>query len=74
MCDADVGLSFWAKLDAPTPVLPVHRRVQTLDPNKFYVAFQTNEGDTPKILTGMFQGTISEPLPYRATILSCRAD
>ena len=56
MCSfASPNLSFWARLRLPhnqtTPrPLPASDRGMALDRSKYYVTFETNEGDTPRIL------------------------
>jgi hypothetical protein len=70
VCSEAPNLSFWAYLQssasltgrfgeaaraaAPAPPPP-------LQPGKVYVTFQTNEGDTPKIVAGLFGGSWLNP-------------
>ncbi|MCX7598326.1 MAG: GxGYxYP family putative glycoside hydrolase [Armatimonadetes bacterium] len=50
------NMSFWRKVQAEKAKLPTPpRRVKKLE-NKCYLCFQTNEGDTPKILCSFFAG------------------
>jgi hypothetical protein len=54
------NLSFWRSLalhlkTKPLP-LPVHDLGHTLDNNTVYLMFETNEGDTPRILSSQFTG------------------
>ncbi len=49
------NLSFWRKVPAGSPRLPTPPRRAHLE-DKVYLAFQTNEGDTPKILCSFFTG------------------
>ena len=55
MCSGAPNLSFWAKMRSnKTFRLPSRTTDIVLDRSKHYVAFQTNEGDTPKALVGRF--------------------
>jgi len=55
MCSGAPNLSFWAKLPSnKTFRLPSRTTDIVLDRTKHYIAFQTNEGDTPKALVGRF--------------------
>ena len=50
MCAAAPNLSFWRRLQAAAAFrLPERLTSLQLDRSKHYVAFQTNEGDTPKV-------------------------
>ena len=56
MCSfSSPNLSFWAKLKLANGAkqarrLPVNDRGMKLDRSKYYVTFETNEGDTPRVL------------------------
>ena len=54
MCDGAPNLSFWAKVPASTPRLP--SPPSSYGPSPYKVVFQTNEGDTPKIVAGLMSG------------------
>jgi hypothetical protein len=61
VCDAAPNLSFWLHVASKYPTLPYNARNTTLDPTKTYVTFQTNEGDTPKILASIQGGMWLDP-------------
>jgi hypothetical protein len=59
------NLAFWAALGSirrtvPLP-LPQHDRGQALDRDKLYLLFETNEGDTPRILTSQMDSAWLSP-------------
>jgi hypothetical protein len=56
MCDAAPNLSFWLNVAAKPPTLPYHAAAPALQRDALYVAFQTNEGDTPKFAAGLMGG------------------
>lgn len=57
VCDAAPNLSLWARVALEAPVhLPFFASGEPLDASAYYLAFQANEGDTPKILAGLMQG------------------
>jgi hypothetical protein len=56
MCDAAPNLSFWLNVAARPPTLPFHAAAPALERGALYVAFQTNEGDTPKFAAGLMGG------------------
>ena len=57
MCAAAPNLSFWAHVPVDeTPRLPAGPAEAPTLQDKYYIAFQTNEGDTPKILAGLMAG------------------
>ena len=56
MCDAAPNLSFWLNVAARPPALPFHAAAPALERGALYVAFQTNEGDTPKFAAGLMGG------------------
>jgi hypothetical protein len=56
MCDAAPNLSFWLNVAARQPTLPYHATAPVLERDALYVAFQTNEGDTPKFAAGLMGG------------------
>jgi hypothetical protein len=57
LCDAAPNLSFWARLPSPYPAFPYNSNPAiALDRSKYYVTFQTNEGDTPKIAASLQGG------------------
>ena len=65
------NLSFWAALGlargtAPLP-LPSPDRGMELDEDKYYIVFETNEGDTPRILTSQ----VIAHVPPRASRRDC---
>lgn len=59
------NLAFWAaisKLRATKPLpLPQHDRGIPLDRTKTYLVFETNEGDTPRIITSQFDSSWLSP-------------
>ena len=59
------NLSFWkalGNLRSTTPVrLPSHDSGLPLDSSRVYLMFETNEGDTPRILTSQFTGAWLSP-------------
>ncbi len=57
VCAGAPNLSFWAHVPvAEPPRLPTHpARTKRLE-SKYYITFQTNEGDTPKIVAGLMSG------------------
>ena len=70
MCSfASPNLSFWAQfpLDrakgapARARALPAHDRGAALDRRKYYVTFETNEGDTPRILVSNMASAWASP-------------
>ena len=59
------NLAYFAALSSirrtvPLP-LPQHDRGQALDPNNMYLLFETNEGDTPRILTSQMDSAWMSP-------------
>ena len=59
------NLAYFASLSsirrtAPLP-LPQHDRGQALDPDTLYLLFETNEGDTPRILTSQMDSAWMSP-------------
>ena len=56
MCDGAPNLSFWLNVASRPPVLPYHATAPALERDALYVAFQTNEGDTPKFAAGLMGG------------------
>ena len=59
------NLAFWWSLSrrlhtVPLPV-PSHDNKNALDPANVYVTFETNEGDTPRILTSQFTSAWLSP-------------
>lgn len=64
------NLAFWAALGKVrgTVGVPVPQRepAHTLDPNAVYITFETNEGDTPRILTAQF--TSQWLSPHRGSV------
>jgi hypothetical protein len=56
MCDAAPNLSFWLNVAARPPALPFHATAPALERDALYIAFQTNEGDTPKFAAGLMGG------------------
>ena len=67
MCSfASPNLSFWALLQLPdgrtrARPLPVNDRGIKLDKSKYYVIFETNEGDTPRILVSDMASAWARP-------------
>ena len=67
MCSfASPNLSFWAKLKLPGEAararkLPTHDRGVQLARSKYYVTFETNEGDTPRILVSAMAHAWASP-------------
>ena len=67
LCDGAPNLSFWAALSldggggAATASLPYNAGHDPVDASACYVAFQSNEGDTPKIATGLQGGVWLDP-------------
>ena len=60
------NLSFWRRLGlarglAPLPLPAHHDSGRALDGGKVYVTFETNEGDTPRILTSQFTSAWVSP-------------
>ena len=63
------NLSFWAVLalpsSSPSPgrarPLPDSDSKRALDPSKYYVTFETNEGDTPRIVDAAFGASWASP-------------
>ena len=59
------NLSFWRSLSlhlGTKPVrLPVHDLGRVLEQKRVYITFQTNEGDTPRILSSQFTGAWLSP-------------
>ena len=63
---ASPNLSFWALLKAATSSgkarkLPSGDSGSALDPSKYYVTFETNEGDTPRIVLSAFGSSWASP-------------
>lgn len=64
---ATPSLSFWATLPVDSTgrkkarPLPHHDRGMPLDRSKRYVVFQTNEGDTPRIVASLFGSSWESP-------------
>ena len=70
-CTFSTGnLAFWAALgtERRTVGLPAPQRepVKAYDPNAVYISFETNEGDTPRILTSQF--TSQWLSPHRGSV------
>lgn len=61
LCDAAPNLSFWTHISANAPTLPYHATNTPLDPNRAYITWQSNEGDTPKIAAGLQSGAWLDP-------------
>lgn len=62
VCDAAPNLSLWARLPVAGPVtLPYPTPHAALNTSAYYLTFQTNEGDTPKILAALMQGAWLDP-------------
>lgn len=62
VCDGAPNLSFWTHVNnGTTPKLPYNRLVTELNRQAHYIAWQTNEGDTPKILAALMQGVWLSP-------------
>jgi hypothetical protein len=68
MCSfASPNLSFWALLRLSSSRKAARRLptndpgVQRLDRTKYYVTFETNEGDTPRILVSAFSSSWADP-------------
>ena len=67
LCSGAPNLSFWARVAAGSlaGVFGSAARAAAPPPaplqNKVYVTFQTNEGDTPKIVAGLFGGSWLNP-------------
>eukprot|EP00040_Diaphanoeca_grandis_P006152 m.36176 g.36176 ORF g.36176 m.36176 type:complete len:612 (-) comp17272_c0_seq1:148-1983(-) len=59
------NLAFWSSLSTTlgtTPLpLPTHDNEHVLDDDQVYVIFETNEGDTPRILTSQFTSAWLSP-------------
>jgi hypothetical protein len=72
MCSfASPNFSFWARLALPdgraeARQLPHHDRGIELDKTKYYVTFETNEGDTPRVLASAMCS--SWPNPKRGSL------
>jgi hypothetical protein len=63
---ASPNLSFWATLALPDGVararkLPSGDTGRRLDRSKYYVTFETNEGDTPRIISSAFGSSWASP-------------
>ena len=65
---ASPNLSFWATFPLPAAAaggkarrLPSGDSGKALDRSKYYVTFQTNEGDTPRIVISAFGSSWSHP-------------
>lgn len=62
------NLSFWALLQLPKAAggksrrLPAGDSGKSLDESKYYVTFETNEGDTPRIVVSAFGSSWASPL------------
>eukprot|EP01113_Clastostelium_recurvatum_P033518 TRINITY_DN4435_c0_g1_i4.p1 TRINITY_DN4435_c0_g1~~TRINITY_DN4435_c0_g1_i4.p1 ORF type:complete len:645 (-),score=159.00 TRINITY_DN4435_c0_g1_i4:29-1963(-) len=56
LCDGAPNLSFWAGIGGPAPKLPMHTTDVKFDSSKYYFFMQTNEADTPKVLTAIMMG------------------
>ena len=67
LCSEAPNLSFWARLAAQGLDGALGKAARATPPpaapprNKVYVTFQTNEGDTPKIVTGLMGGSWLNP-------------
>ena len=61
LCDGAPNLSFWAHVAAQPPALPFHSNGVALQTEHVYIAWQTNEGDTPKIAAGLQAGLWLDP-------------
>jgi len=61
VCDAAPNLSFWSHVGSGAVALPYNVRPSLTLQDHVYVAFQTNEGDTPKILAALQGGLWLNP-------------
>lgn len=62
MCCGAPNMSFWAKVPSDGPArLPRQSTPGKQLQDKYYVIFQTNEGDTPKIVASAFCGAWADP-------------
>ena len=68
MCCGAPNISFWAKVPAAKPRIPVRTPASVALKPKYYVVFQTNEGDTPKILSGLMASAWINPSRGKAPI------
>lgn len=74
LCSGAPNLSFWARLAASSLAGAFGSVARAAAPssaplrNKVYVTFQTNEGDTPKIVAGLFGGSWLNPNRGRVPI------
>jgi hypothetical protein len=69
LCSGAPNLSFWARLASGSLSKAFGKSARAAAPSppprlqkKVYVTFQTNEGDTPKIVAGFFGGSWLNPL------------
>jgi hypothetical protein len=53
LCDGAPNLSFWTHVNPGPVTLPYNRRETQLDPTAYYITWQSNEGDTPKIMAAL---------------------
>jgi hypothetical protein len=60
VCDGAPNLSWWSRVPVIRLPWPQPTSGQPLE-DKFYMSFQTNEADTPKILTALMQGEWLSP-------------
>lgn len=68
MCCGAPNMSFWAKVPASKPRIPLRTPASVALKPKYYVVFQTNEGDTPKILSGLMASAWINPSRGKAPI------
>lgn len=63
LCDAAPNFSFWTHIASSYPTLPYNSNPSqaVINTSKNYITFQTNEGDTPKILASLQGGMWLDP-------------
>jgi hypothetical protein len=72
---ASPNLSFWALLPLPAAAGGKARRLPSgdsgrpLDRGKYYLTFETNEGDTPRIVDSAFGSSWASPLRGAARVI-----